>query len=227
MHATTSLCQRYVDQAVSCRVHAEPGGPARRLRVAATLLTCELAAQLLNDIGLPPEPACSYRYVNVHNPRRPVRHDARRGGWSAVPGLDWHPVWGLNWAAAVLVCRQLGARLPWVAEWESFASGGDDRAVYPWGDAAPSFERANYDEHYAGTTPVARFEANALGLYDLAGNLDEWCQDAPATGHAGERIVKGGAWSKSAAQLRIKASRAKWERLGTTTIGVRPVWDEQ
>jgi hypothetical protein len=38
--------------------------------------------------------------------------------------------------------------------------------------------------------------------------------------------VKGGAWSKGAELLRITATRGKWQRLGTTTIGIRPVWDD-
>jgi hypothetical protein len=41
-----------------------------------------------------------------------------------------------------------------------------------------------------------------------------------------ERLVKGGAWSKDARHLAIAASRGKWARIGTTTIGVRPVWDD-
>jgi hypothetical protein len=41
-----------------------------------------------------------------------------------------------------------------------------------------------------------------------------------------ERVVKGGAWSKDAHHLLIRARRCKWARLGTTTIGFRPVWDD-
>jgi len=222
-----TLIRRYGDEAVGCRLWAGPGTAPHRLRVAANLLSGELAAALLNKIGLPPEPAASYRYVNVHNPRRALCHDRRRGGWAAVPGLEQHPVWGLNWEAAVLVCRQLGARLPSAAEWERFAAGGEAGAAYPWGDDEPSPARANYDEHYAGTTPVGKFPPNTLGLYDVAGNLAEWCLDAPPAGPACERIAKGGAWSKGASLLHIGASRSKWARLGTTTIGLRPVWDDQ
>jgi hypothetical protein len=41
-----------------------------------------------------------------------------------------------------------------------------------------------------------------------------------------ERVVKGGAWSKDAGHLRIACRRGKWSRIGTTTIGVRPVWED-
>ena len=71
-------------------------------------------------------------------------------------------------------------------------------------------------------------EGRVLGLYDLAGNLGEWCRDCGGNSASAsfERIAKGGAWSKDARYLAIGVSRAKWERLGTTTIGLRPVWDD-
>lgn len=224
MRPRTPLARRYVDESVSCRLAA---GEARgRLRVASSLMTAELAAALMNEIGVPPESAHSYRLVNMHIPRRALAYDRQRGLWLPEPGFERHPVWGLNWEAAQLLCRQLGGRLPRADEWEAFAAGGEPGPAYPWGDAPPSPELANYDEHFAGTTPVGQFAPNALGLFDLAGNLAEWCLDAPAGGPGLERVVKGGAWSKGAAQLRIATSRAKWARLGTTTIGVRTVWED-
>lgn len=221
----SSLIRHYIEQAVRCPSHARAAGKGG-LRVAATLLTCEVAASVLNEMAWPPEPPCAYRYVNVHNPHCALRHDARHGGWHVASELARHPVWGLNWFAAAHVCAQLGGRLPEVAEWRDFASAGDSERIYPWGNTEPTPALANYDEHYAGTVEVGRFAPNPLGLYDLAGNLEEWCQDACPCGAAGERMVKGGAWSKGPGRLRIAASRGKWERLGTTTIGVRPVWDD-
>jgi formylglycine-generating enzyme required for sulfatase activity len=87
---------------------------------------------------------------------------------------------------------------------------------------------ANYDEHYGGTSAVGSFPPTELGLYDVAGNLQEWCEDVYDEGStlALERVVKGGAWSKDAHHLRIAFRRGKWSRIGTTTIGVRPVWED-
>jgi formylglycine-generating enzyme required for sulfatase activity len=222
--------QRYRDEAVPFRPDPRRVPHARPLRVARTLLSCELAAALLQALGLPGEPDAAYRYVNVHNPRCPLVFDRAEQRWRCVPGFARHPAWGLNWAGAELLCRQLGARLPWAAEWECFADNNQPGRPYPWGDAPPTPQRANYEEHHGGTSEVDRFEPSELGLHDLAGNLGEWCLDRPAppwTGSAAfERVVKGGAWSKDARYLRIDASRAKWERLGTTTIGLRPVWED-
>lgn len=220
--------QRYRDDAVRFVARAD-GAHRRSLRVAHTLATCRMAAQALNEIRMPPEAESAYRYVNVHNPRCPLYFSAEEGGWACVAALEDHPVWGINWAGADLICRHLGGRLPHRHEWEGFASNNDPSRIYPWGDAAPSHLLANFGEHFGGTSPVGSFPATDLGLYDLAGNLSEWCHDHFETGGqvaSRERVVKGGAWSKDARYLEIATSRGKWERLGTTTIGFRPVWDD-
>jgi formylglycine-generating enzyme required for sulfatase activity len=230
MTARSAAVQRYVDEAVRFRPDPRRVEQAGWLRVARTLLTCEVAAALLDELQVPEESDGAYRFVNVHNPRCPLAFDRAEGRWHCPPALAQHPVWGLNWAGAALLCQALGARLPWSAEWECFAANNEPGRPYPWGDAPPTPACANYEEHHGGTTEVLRFAPSEIGLYDLAGNLGEWCQDRPAppwrASACFERVVKGGAWSKDAHYLRIAARRAKWERLGTTTIGLRPVWED-
>jgi formylglycine-generating enzyme required for sulfatase activity len=195
-----------------------------------SLVTCGTAARALNRIGLPPEPESAYRHINVHNPRCPLFFSFEEGAWACPVELERHPVWGINWAGAGLICRHMGGRLPSRHEWECFASNNDPTRTYPWGDAEPTRLLANFGEHFGGTSTVCSFPASELGLYDLAGNLGEWCRDhfemAADRRASCERVVKGGAWSKDAHHLEIAASRGKWERLGTTTIGFRPVWDD-
>jgi len=208
-----------------------PRSSGQAIRVAATLLTCGEAVVILNGMHMPAEAGATYRHVNVHNPRCPLMFDRGRQAWVCPPGLEKHPVFGINWTGAVLVCRHIGARLPHVSEWEAFASNNDPERLYPWGNEAPTHERANYDEYLGGTSEVGCFPPTELGLYDLAGNLCEWCAEPYAPAETAphrpvERVVKGGAWSKDARYLRIRCSRGKWERLGTTTIGIRPVWDD-
>lgn len=223
------LVRQYIDSAV--RFQPRRGGAAAGppLRVAATLLTCATAAVVLNRLRLPPEPEGTYRFVNVHNPRCPLVYDHDAQQWSCRPGTDELPAWSISWAGAELVCGQLGGRLPTVQEWQCFASNNDPGRPFPWGDAPPTPERANFGEHYGGPSRVGSFAPSEIGLYDLAGNLDEWCLDGDeAAGPAGtlEKMVKGGAWSKDARHLAISAGRSKWARLGTTTIGLRPVWED-
>jgi formylglycine-generating enzyme required for sulfatase activity len=221
------ILEQYLDEAVRF-LPASRGAPARAIRVAHTLVTCRIAAAVLNDLQLPEESEATYRYVNVYNPRCPLAFDREESQWRCRAALEEHPVWGLNWSAAQLVCSHLGGRLPRALEWECFASNNDPARIYPWGNAAPTHSRANYDEHYGGTSVVGSFPPSEIGLYDLAGNLGEWCLDPfdADTPTPLERLVKGGAWSKGARDLEIAASRGKWARIGTTTIGLRPVWDD-
>jgi len=216
--------QQYLDLAVGFRTGPQP------IRVARTLLTCGLAVAVLNEMGVPAEAESAYSHVNVHNPGCPLRFSAGERYWACAPALEDHPVWGINWAGASLICGHLGARLPRAREWECFASNNDPEKKYPWGSAVPTALLANFGEHFGGTSRVGSFPPSELGLLDLAGNLNEWCADAyEVTGgphSAFERVIKGGAWSQDARRLEIATSRGKWERLGTTTIGIRPVWDD-
>lgn len=229
MTCNGAVCE-YVETAVQFRPARQGLESSGRIRVARTLLTCSVAAALLNEMKMPAESDTTYRFVNVHNPRCPLRFSRTEGRWRCDAAFGRHPVWGLNWAGARLLCDHLGARLPTVAEWECFASNNEPGRPYPWGHGEPHPSLANYDEHYGGTSEITAFPASEIGLHDLAGNLGEWCLDrfaAAGAASACERVVKGGAWSKDARYLRIGASRRKWERLGTTTIGLRPVWDDE
>jgi formylglycine-generating enzyme required for sulfatase activity len=219
------ILEQYIDEAVPF-VPITGRGASRPIRVARCLVTCRIAAEVLNELQVPEELHAAYRYVNVHNPRCPLSFGRDGVGWHCRRVLDEHPVWGLNWAAADAVCRHLGGRLPRAWEWECFASNNDPGRKYPWGNADPTYVLANYDEHYGGTSVVGSFPPSEIGLHDLAGNLGEWCSDGFGMNSATERVVKGGAWSKDARHLEIAHSRGKWARIGTTTIGLRPVWDD-
>ena len=223
------LIQGYVGDAIGFSARLSPLGEAKAIRVGRTMVTCKIAVAVLNELGVPAETETTYNYVNVHNPRCPLYFDADSQQWVCNSSCEDHPVWGINWAGAGLICQHMGGRLPFEREWECFASNNDPTKTYPWGNAPPTQLLANFGENVGGTSPVGRYPASELGLYDLAGNLSEWCQDF-YTVHGGqstrfERVVKGGAWSKDAHFLEIATSRGKWERLGTTTIGFRAVWD--
>jgi formylglycine-generating enzyme required for sulfatase activity len=230
MRMTSPGVEAYADDAIRFLARLSPLGDGKPIRVARIPVTCSVAVSVLNELGLPAESETTYNYVNVHNPRCPLFFDTHAQQWECDSAYEEHPVWGINWAGAALICQHMGGRLPLEREWECFASNNDPTRKYPWGDAPPTKLLANFGEQLGGTSPVRSYPASELGLYDLVGNLSEWCEDfytvPGGQSTRFERVVKGGAWSKDAHFLEIAVSRGKWERLGTTTIGFRAVWDD-
>ena len=138
---------------------------------------------------------------------------------------DDHPVVQISWYDAVRFCEHFGLKLPSEAQWEyAYRAGSCER--FPWGEEEAdakgfgnvvdqAFKKRfpgwnlwfPFDDGVALIAPVRRFKPNAFGLYDMVGNVQEWCQDAarpyPADGAdetavSGEsnatRVMRGGPW---------------------------------
>jgi len=96
------------------------------------------------------------------------------GKLSIESGYAKHPVVGVTWYGAAAYAKWVGKRLPTEAQWEIAARGGVPDAIYPTG---ANIERQQANFFSSDTVNVMSYPPNAFGLYDMAGNVYEWCFD--------------------------------------------------
>ncbi|QVE49142.1 SUMF1/EgtB/PvdO family nonheme iron enzyme [Chlamydia crocodili] len=155
------------------------------------------------------------KYYNELIRLKDSRIQRRSGKLVIEPGYAKHPVVGVTWYGASGYAAWVGKRLPTEAEWEIAACGGVTQLRYPCGE---EIDKSQANFFSSDTTAVMSYPANPYGLYDMAGNVYEWCEDwygydfyeisaqeshvpqGPAQGVY--RVLRGGCWKSLKDDLR-------------------------
>ena len=165
---------------------------------------------------------------------------------------DAHPVIGVSWHDARAYAKWAGKRLPTEAEWEKAARGGLIQKNYAWGDSAVNGTHCNFadknlriiwdrerepednwadenlDDGYAYTAPIGSYPPNGYGLYDMVGNVWEWCFDvydrnfyanSPDTNPIAEILIRDGA-NNIVAVNKLRVTRGTSWYDGTSSIWI-------
>ena len=177
-------------------------------------------AEFLNGKGVSSDGSYGgTEYIDMDDPDCQIEYSG--GQFAAESGKDNYPVIEVSWYGAQAFCDWMAAetgqtyRLPTEAEWE-YACRGGQQYQYGTDDGTIDSSKANYSSNVGHTTVVGSYPANPFGLYDMSGNVWEWCNDwyhgsyyssspendPPGPSSGSYRVLRGGSWYRSASRCR-------------------------
>lgn len=213
-------------------------------------ITCAQYANFLNSVGVGSDAIWSegpFPTYNLIYPNETFGLMYTAGQWISVPGKANAPMTWVNWYGAKSFAQYVGGRLPTESEWEYAARGGtttafntgaclsNTQANYLWSN--PQIGCTNSDSISPDTTQiVGSYVPNSYGLYDMHGNVWEWCSDlsgeypnTPTTNPTGPssgffHVLRGGSWNNYAQNCR--SSERTWipSDVGGYDLGFRIVF---
>ena len=176
-------------------------------------VTVQEFTQFLNEKGNQTEGG--NKWLDIKDWSCPIKKED--GHFIPKDGKANHPIVEVSWYGAKSYAEWVGKRLPTEAEWEYAAKGGHKAKDYKFSGSDNPREVAWYDANSDSKThPVGSLKPNELGIYDMSGNVWEWCQDwyksdyyenSPRRNPTGPeeelqfKLLRGGAWVSIAEQL--------------------------
>jgi len=163
------------------------------------------------------------------------------GHYKPAIGKENHPVANVTWHGANAYANWIGGRLPTEAEWEYAASGGiTDNNAYYSGSKYPNSVAWYSGNQGSGYEAVGLKSANELGIYDMSGNVQEWCSDwynesyyniSPSNNpegpnHGSFKITRGGHMESSSTNLKVYKRKYLRPYKGNINTGIRVVIPE-
>ena len=168
------------------------------------------------------------------NALKSIVGDTYLWGWNGnmyPKGRANHPVVNISWFAAKAYAEWVGKDLPTQEQWELAARATAKNKKYAWGDTDPK-NKANYDRYTPKvsfrkppTKVVGSYLPNEYGIYDMTGNIAEWCLDRLDVDdiHGRYHILRGGSWFHTAEELELSRISQHPSNDGMASVGFRCV----